>query len=1306
MSDSTPEAPRDRTVQYVIEPPTEDRTIQLPGGQPRPDDAANERTVAQAADASQQSDPTLKDKLVTVHVDDVSAHELAALVRADQRLRWQRGERMLAERYIEDFAALANSEANVLDLIYNEVLLREEQGETLDEVEYLERFPALAAPLRRQFALHRQIHADTTRPPSWSAKAKPACEATGGSGGAAATVFGYELLGELGRGGMGVVYKARQIKLNRLVALKMILSGAHAGSDELARFRIEAEAIATLQHQNIVQIYEIGEQEKRPFFALEFVDGGSLADRIDGRPEPLPPREAAVMIERIARAMHVAHQRGIIHRDLKPDNVLLTKEGEPKITDFGLAKRLGSDAGHTQSGSIMGTPAYMAPEQAAGNTRLISSLADVYALGAIFYEMLTLRPPFEAESPLDTLRQVVEREPIPPRNINAQVPRDLDTICLKCLEKDPKKRYTSAEALADDLRHFLNSEPILARPIGPVERAAKWTRRRPALAALIAFVIVTAVTFVTIGVNYHFKLQDAFGKATHQEAIARQEKQRAERRLIDMTVFNGTQLVDGHDMLGAVPWFVRALHLEMQQPERSPAREEMHRIRIAAILHQCPKMLHMWFHKGRVNDATFSPDGRVVLTACADGCARRWNAVTGAPIEPALQHDGVVVSASYNRTGDHILTASADGSARVWDAASGKAVTPPLKHTAAVNYAEFSPDGTQLVTASSDKTAQVWDASNGKLLATLNHEGPVRHAVFSPDGTAIVTSSEDDTARIWDVAHSAQPRHTLKHGDDVVHAVFSPDGKRVVTASSDYSGRVWDATTGAPITPLLLHKAPVRYAGFSPDGKHVVTAGEDSKAHMWNATTGEPFGVPMRHGSNVYSATFNADGTAIATASDDNTARVWDAATGEPLSPPLKHNATVYRATIRGAKGTGQLLTAAADGTARIWMAATNEILGPALQHQDPLTAAVYSPDDRLILTATSKGTARLWNADSGQALDPPFTHKGKVPIYAAVFSPDGRWAATASADHTAQVWDVARRVPFGPALAHKDDVRSVAFSADGRWVATASADKTAAVWDVATGKRVAEFTGHGDAVRGVAFSPDGQWVLSASDDHTARLWRVSAPAGKSIELRHGEEVYCAVFSPDGSRVATASGDCAAQVWDAATGQKIGAPIKHSSKIYFVTFDPPGKRVLTGSDDNTARVWDAATGAPLTPPMRHGGTVNRAVFGSKGLRIATGSEDNTARVWDAGTGEPLTPPLPHAVGVVAVAFARDDNHVLTGSSDRTARIWKLPPDQRPLETLVPIAKVMSGGWFDDTDSFVPLEPEEHEKLWRQLRAKP
>jgi tetratricopeptide (TPR) repeat protein len=363
------------------------------------------------------------------------------------------------------------------------------------------------------------------------------------------TVAGYEIVEQLGRGGMGVVFQARQVSLDRLVALKMILAGAHAGPEELARFRAEADAVARLQHPNIVQIYEIGQYQGGPYFALEFVDGGSLAQKVAGEPF----RAAAQLVERLARAVHYAHQRGIVHRDLKPANVLLARSQhrdaiplrcgseeadryEPKITDFGLAKRLEGDSSQTRTGAVIGTPSYMAPEQAVGRSKDVGPAADVWALGAMLYEMLTGRPPFRAETPMETLLQVQSEDPVPPARLQRKVPRDLETICLKCLQKEPHKRYASADELAQDLSRLLADEPILARPVSGWERAWKLARRHPAAASLVGVgvlgllaVILGSLAYSARLHEFNVQLQAAAKREREQAANARDQRDVAQR---------------------------------------------------------------------------------------------------------------------------------------------------------------------------------------------------------------------------------------------------------------------------------------------------------------------------------------------------------------------------------------------------------------------------------------------------------------------------------------------------------------------------------------------------------------------------------------------------------------------------------------------------------------------------------------------------------------------------------------------------------------------------------------------------------
>ena len=396
-------------------------------------------------------------------------------LQGDQRRRWARGERVLVEDYLKEFADLLGDPEVLLDLIYHEVIVREEFGDAPGLEEYLDRFPQFARQLGDQFELHAALN-DTQWLDKGGATGLDPVTTLANAGRAASgawpSIPGYELIRELGRGGMGVVYLAWQTGLNRLTALKMILAGDFTRMRDRVRFCNEAEAVARLEHPNLVRIYEIGEQDGRPYFSMEYVPGGSLAHAL--RSTPLPPGKAAALAQTLARAAHAVHERAVVHRDLTPNNVLLGADGDPKIVDFGLAKLVVGGADQTESGDILGTPSYMAPEQAGGRSKEVGPAADVYALGAILYEMLTGRPPFKAETPLETLLQVVNHDPVAPCRLQPKLPRDLETVCLKCLEKDPTKRYATAQAFADDLARFLAGEPILARQVGAWGRVVKW----------------------------------------------------------------------------------------------------------------------------------------------------------------------------------------------------------------------------------------------------------------------------------------------------------------------------------------------------------------------------------------------------------------------------------------------------------------------------------------------------------------------------------------------------------------------------------------------------------------------------------------------------------------------------------------------------------------------------------------------------------------------------------------------------------------------------------------------------------------
>jgi hypothetical protein len=591
----------------------------------------------------------------------------------------------------------------------------------------------------------------------------------------------YEVLGELGRGGMGVVYRARHVHLNRTVALKMIVGGAHLSPAHLERFRTEAEAVARLQHQNIVQVYDVGEHDGAPHIALELVDGGNLAKKAEGKPQNA--KFAAQTTETLARAVHVAHQAGVVHRDLKPANVLLTLDGQPKVTDFGLAKNLEAGQGQTHAGGILGTPSYMAPEQAAGRVHDIGPPTDIYALGCILYELLTGHP-FRRDTPIATIRMVLDGEVIPPRQLVPGVPRDLDTICLKALQKPTHRRYATAEALAEDLRRFLDGEPIRARPIGPAERFAKWVRRKPARAATLGTGVVAAAALLVLGVWSYLAITRRAEEAEKARAQAHEALAEGTRRMVRLNVANSTRHLNDGDFLSSALWFAEALRLE----EGGPDRERVHRVRLNAVLRRCPRPVREWLHEGALTDAAFG--------------------------------------------GGRVLVAAEDGTARVWDVATGGPAGPPLEHGVAVKVAALSPGGTAAATGGADGALKFWDVATGRVTASAQTGAAVLAVAFSPDGRAVLTGGAAGRVRAWDPATGAERFTPTAFAGPVTAVAWFPDGTRVAAASRDGTARVIDARTGQPVSPPLKHAVPVWSVAVAPDGKRVATASADGTARV------------------------------------------------------------------------------------------------------------------------------------------------------------------------------------------------------------------------------------------------------------------------------------------------------------------------------------------------------------------------------------------------------------------------------------------------------------------------------------------
>jgi WD40 repeat protein/tRNA A-37 threonylcarbamoyl transferase component Bud32 len=973
---------------------------------------------------------------------------------------------------------------------------------------------------------------------------------------------GYEIEGELGRGGMGVVYKARNLRLNRGVALKMILAGQHAGHEAAVRFLVEAEAVAKVQHPNIVQIFHIAEHDGHPYFEMEYVGGGSLADRLDGVPRP--PREAAGLVQTLARAMAEAHRQGIVHRDLKPGNILLTPAGTPKIADFGLAKLLNVESGLTRTDSVLGSPSYMAPEQAEGRAKETGPAADVYALGVILYELLTGRPPFRGATALDTLQQVKTAEPLPPSRLVPGLPRDLETIALKCLQKDPGKRYESALALAEDLGRFQAGEPIVARPVSAAERAWRWCRRNRLLAGSLGATAAALVAVTVISTVFSVKQAEAVMESS--------------RRLAALDYERGLAACEKGEIGVGLLRLVESWRSAVAAGNRGTGWRHTARTSISAWQRRLPELRAVFSHASRVTSLAFRPDGKTLITGSEDNTARLWDAATGQTLGHPLAHQGMVQAVAFSPDGKVVMTGSADNTARLWDAATGRPRGQPLAHQGAVSAVAFSPDGKIILTGSEDCRARLWDAATGEPLGQpLRHQAPVVSVAFSPDSRAVITGSFDRTARLWDAATGRPIGQPLRHQGRVWSVAFGPDGKAAVTGGEDNTARLWDAATGRPIGHPLVHRGWVQAVAISPDGKTVLSGSYDRTARLWDAATGQPIGEFLMHQAVIRAVAFSPDGKTVITGGNDDTARLWDASAGRlPSRPILTHEEKVLGAAF---SPDGKLVaTSGYDKTARLWDAATGRPIGKPLMHSAGVWSVAFSPDGKTLLTGSEDGTVRLWDASTGQPVGQPLTHRGAV--YQVTFSPDGKTLLTGSLDRTARLWDAATGQPRGQPLMHQDAVNGVAFSPDGQTVITGSKDGRAQLWDASTGQPLNLTLTHQDAVYVVAFSPDGQTLLTGSQDWTARLWDAATGRPRGQPLAHQGAVFAVAFSPDGKIILTGSEDCRARLWDAATGQPLGQTLAHQGTIWQVAFSPDGQTVITSSDDKTARLWDVATELP------------------------------------------------------------------------------------------------------------------------------
>jgi WD40 repeat protein/serine/threonine protein kinase len=1100
---------------------------------------------------------------------------------------------------------------------------RYQRGENPSADEYVQRHPELANVLREI------LPAIVALSPSRDAANVETPRGGGTLGGGAispppASIGDFEILGEIGRGGMGVVYKARHRALGRIVALKMLRSGDPV---DVERFRREAQAVAHLQHPNVVQIFEVREVGGQPLLALEYVAGGTLADRIKG--EPQPPREAARLIETLARAVAAAHKCGLVHRDLKPSNVLLVSGGVvngelpapptshhstltnyvPKISDFGLAKRLDLDSRQTQTGAILGTPSYMAPEQAVDGTN-VGPAADIFALGAILYELISGRPPFKGPSVLETLEMVRHAEPTPPSQLQPGCPRDLETICLKCLHKDSSRRYASAADLADDLQRFLKGESVHARPVGSVERLSKWLRRRPAVAASLALAVVAvlAVVALTVRMLDSWELEAAnqkLGNALQAQDAALVEIQ-AGRRQLDDALERERALHYAHSItLAQREWQANRVDEARRILDACPP--ELRHWEWRFLHRQChAELLTICGHIGAITALAASPDGKLIAAASAP-----------------------------------LVVGKNERDLKIWDAATGALAMELVGHQGTINGVAFSPDSALLASTSQDKTIRFWDLRNGKELRKIDNTACNKIA-FSPDGKRLAVAAAPGI-HLFDVASGDELFALAGHFKLTQALAFSADGERLVSGGDDGLIKLWDLKARNEIFSKPGMAGPILSVQFSPKQDQIVSAASEggvgtvrSKIRILNARTGLPvvrdtLTFPFR----INDAVFNAEGTQIVCAADDGSVLFLHAKSGRTLFALRGHAGAVSRLALM--PDGKHVVTGSADRTVRVWPAANPEYQEWSIPRPDATALAMSADGSRV---AWSDGT--LFGA--------PRREEARL--------------------HVVTIPPAEKAVEFE----HPKRINSIAFLADNRSVATADED-VARLW--APSMAAARLTIGEPGVVGIAQSPDGQFLATATRNPDVNLRPdislLSAPimigqapkpqpvpAIKIWRLTDGqlERVLPGQigvdFSPNGELVAGAD-DRSVKIWDFATGNEVLSLSGPAEPILKVQFVDGGRKVI-GFTHRQAIVWETGTGRTIATLRDLRGP---AAATGDGRRIVS-LHGGLVKWWDVQLGRELISLSVNEVGFHQLALSADGRYVVAAGQFRLV-VWDAPP---------------------------------------------